>query len=81
MAKIFEWVRQLISGKDNTSPDATKIIALLAGMQGLFLQGWEVVAKGAAFDMQSFGIGVGALLTTLGVALGLKKDDPADKEK
>jgi len=81
MEKLISWVTKLLSGKDNTSPDATKIIAGLAGLQGLFLQGWEVIVKGSAFNMQEFGVGAAALLAALGVALGLKKDDPDSKEK
>lgn len=29
------------------------------------------------FDMQQYGVGVGALFTTLGVLLGLKKESPS----
>lgn len=67
-------IRNMVTGADNTTHDVVRIIAALCGPAGLFYQGWDVIAQHAHFDIQQFGIGVGAMLTGIGAALGLKRD-------
>jgi hypothetical protein len=45
-----------------------------AALQGNVLCVWDVVVQHAHFDFQAYGLGMGATLTALGVALGMKKD-------
>jgi hypothetical protein len=67
-------IRQLVTESDNTTHDLYRYLALASIVVGLSLMIYSVVVKGQPFDMQTFGIGVGALFAGVGVALGLKKE-------
>lgn len=67
-------LRQLLTGADNSTHDFMRWLGLAGGITALALQVYVVVVKGATFDMQAFGIGLGALLAAVGAALGLKKE-------
>lgn len=67
-------IRHLLTGADNTTHDFVRWLGMFGGLTALGLQVYVVVVKGSPFDMQSFGIGLGALLASVGAALGLKKD-------
>lgn len=78
---IRDVLRQLMTERDNRTHDIYRYLALLAIVVGLALNVYAVV-KGQPFDMQTFGIGTGALFAGMGVALGLKKEDGNEtKEK
>lgn len=51
-----------------------RIAGVAATLQGMGLSAWAVVAQHAPFDLLAYGGGMGALLATLGAALGMKKD-------
>lgn len=70
---IRDVIRQLVTEADNVTHDLYKYLAVGSIITGLGLQIYKVV-HGADFDMQTFGIGVGALFAGVGVALGLKKE-------
>ena len=71
-------VRQLLTGIDNETHDLVRWIGLGGSLTALGLQIYVVVVKGQAFDLQAFGIGLGALVASVGAALGLKaKTEPA----
>lgn len=70
--------RQLLTESDNTTHDVFRYMALASIMTGLAMQVYVIVWKSQPFDMQTFGIGVGALLAGVGAALGLKRDSPKD---
>lgn len=67
-------LRDMLTGKDNVTHDFMRFIGMLGGLTALGLQIYAVVARGQAFDMQAFGIGMGSLAAGVGAALGLKKD-------
>jgi hypothetical protein len=67
-------VRQLMTESDNTTHDLYRYLALAAICVGLGLNIFSVVYKAQLFDMQTFGIGTGALFAGVGIALGLKKE-------
>lgn len=67
-------LKQVLTGADNETHDVIRWIGLLGALVALFLQAYVVVAKGASFDFQAFGIGMGALVAAIGAGLGLKKD-------
>lgn len=67
-------LRQLLTESDNVTHDLYRYLALVAILVGLGLQVHACGWKGQAFDMQTFGIGIGALFAGVGVALGLKKE-------
>lgn len=67
-------IRQLVTESDNITHDLYRYLALLSILTGLGLAVYSVGWKNQPFDMQTFGIGVGALFAGVGVALGLKKE-------
>lgn len=72
--------RDLLTDNDNETHDLYRYLALGSIVVGLGLNVYAVI-KGQPFDMQTFGIGVGALFAGVGVALGLKKDMPVPGAK
>ena len=64
----------LFTGKDNKTHDIGRVLAALIGSGGVFFQGWAVIVHNAAFSMQEFGIGAGALAAGIGAMLKLKAD-------
>lgn len=76
IAAIVAQLKNLVTEPDNKTLCPVRVIALVGTIQGLGLQFYAVVYQHAAFDIQQFGVGLGAVLTTAGVALGLKKDTP-----
>jgi len=70
---IRDVFRQLLTESDNRTHDIYRYLAMLSIVVGLGLNIYAVI-KGQPFDMQTFGIGTGALFAGVGVALGLKKE-------
>lgn len=66
-------LRHILTGDDNSTYDLTRMLAFVAALEGLGLLGYTVVCKGAAFDLQQFGIGFGVLFASLGAALKLQQ--------
>lgn len=71
---IRDVIRQLLTESDNVTHDLYRYLAILAIVTGLGLQVYAIGWKGQPFDMQTFGVGIGALFAGVGVALGLKKE-------
>lgn len=67
--------RQMLTGKDNVTVDAFRVLAVLSVLVGMALEVastfWAL--KGHPFDLQAFGIGIGGLLLAAGGALKLKE--------
>lgn len=74
--KLKKWTHNVFSETDNETICPVRLIAVFGTLQGLGMQAWDVFGNHAAFNLEQFGIGLGAILTTAGVALGLKKDSP-----
>lgn len=72
---IRDVIRQLLTESDNVTHDLYRYLAILAIVTGLGLQVYAIGWKDQPFDMQTFGVGVGALFAGVGVALGLKKEN------
>lgn len=68
-------IRQLLTESDNVTHDLFRYLAVGLVAAGVALQALALY-YGRTFSMQDFGIGSGALLAGVGVALGLKKDLP-----
>lgn len=64
-------IAQLIQGKGGDA-DEMAILSILGVLVGLGLAVYAVVVKGQAFDIQSFGIGFGALIGAASMGMGLK---------
>ena len=71
---VKTWLTQMFTEADNKTADLTKMLALLAIVDGLVLATYAVVVKGAMFNFSEFGAGVGILFAGLGVVLGFKKE-------
>ena len=70
MGKIL---RELVTESDNLTHDIYKWLALATVATAIGLTIYTVVHVGAAFDMQSFGLGMGGLFAGVGVQAGLRK--------
>lgn len=74
MNKLKNFLTHLFTETDNTTFDLTRILAFISIIVGLSMVVYSVVKNSQPFIFQDFGIGVGALFTGLGVALGFKKE-------
>ena len=72
--RLRDITQQLLTESDNITHDIYRYLSLLSILTGLGLQIYVIGWKNQPFDMQTFGIGIGALFAGVGIALGLKKD-------
>lgn len=73
---VADVLREIVTESDNRTHNIHKHLALISVAVGLSLQVY-VVVKGQPFDIQTFGIGVGALLAGAGAALRLTPEASA----
>lgn len=80
MSEIF---KQILTGKDGETHDVIRWLALAAVVVALGLQIYVVAYKcSQPFDMQAFGLGLGAVFASVGAALKLKEgSEPEPKGK
>lgn len=71
---------QMLTGRDNITVDAFRVLAVLAVLVGIGLEIFVVIWRaGQGFDLQAYGIGIGGLLLAAGGALKLKEStEPSD---
>ena len=74
--KIKGWIHNMLSETDNKTICPVRVIAVFGRIQGLAMQAWDFFVNHAAYDLEKFGIGLGAVLATAGAALAVKKDSP-----
>lgn len=69
----MNWAQKMLTETDNDTPCVVRIGASLGLFIGLALTclGWALAKP---FDIQAFGIGLGALLGSVGIALKLKPE-------
>lgn len=73
--RIFkDWVTE----PDGITHCPIRWVAVIGIFQGLGTEVYTVFWQHAAFDLQAFGVGLGAIIATVGAALGMKKDTPKD---
>ena len=68
---ILKFINDILTGIDGESYDVGRLLWVLAFVIGMGLEIYSVIT-GTKFDLQAYGVGVGALLLTGGAALGLK---------
>lgn len=73
---IKDWFTEV----DNKTFDVTKALAVVSVISAIGMAWYSVIALNGEFSMQDYGIGIAALFAGVGVALGMKKDSPNDKE-
>jgi hypothetical protein len=73
---VKQFFTQLITARDNFTVDAFKVLAIVAVVVGLALEIASTLfpLAGQKFDLQAYGIGLGALLLSVGGAIRLKAD-------
>lgn len=81
---IKEILSQLFTESDNQTHSLIKYLVCGGTAAALFYQGWDTIANNVVFNMQSFGIGVGAMWSGAAAALYWQRETPAehrDKEE
>jgi hypothetical protein len=73
--KLPTFVLHILTEPDNATFCPVRIVSLLGVLQYLVMSGAHYVQH-AVFEPQAFAVGFGALISGVGVALGLKKDTP-----
>lgn len=71
--EVITALRQMLTGRDNATWDIVRVLGALAVLVALGLTVYSVVWRGQPFDLQSFGLGVCALFSGLGLSLKLKE--------
>lgn len=79
--KIKDWLYAITTEPDNKTPCPIRLIGIVGTVFALVLTGHSVFVLHQPFDLQAYGIGFGALMATLGVAMGVKSDSPTDKKE
>lgn len=77
---MIKWLNQIFTESDNTTHSLMKYLVFGGTIASLFYQGWDTIANHIAFNMQTFGLGVGAMWAGAAAALGLQKEAPVTKE-
>jgi hypothetical protein len=73
---LKKWFMDIVTEPNGTAHCPVRWFALLSTTQGLAMAAWAVFYMKQEYDMVHFFTAVGIALTTLGVALGIKKDSP-----
>lgn len=66
--------KNVSTGQDNETYDVARVLAIASVVVGLGLCIYAVGWKDQIFDLQQFGIGIGAMFTGLGAVLKLKEN-------
>lgn len=72
------WIKNLMTGKDNETYDFIRVAAILGVIQGLGLTLYTVVCQQQHFNLEQFGVGLGAMLGGAGAGIGLKSNTEPD---
>lgn len=76
---VHKLVRDILTGKDGLSYDYVKVVGLPAILVGLHLSYMSVVLNPEhAFDIQSYGLGMGALIFGIGGGVWVKRATEPD---
>ena len=68
------WFTDILTGPDNTTHEPANYIALIGALAGLGMSCHAYFIRNVPFDLQSFGIGLGAIVGALGAAQRLRGD-------
>jgi hypothetical protein len=74
---VKKFFLNILTEPDNHTFCPVRILSILGVLQYLTTSGFHYVQH-AIFDPQAFAVGFGAIIGSVGVALGLKKDTPTD---
>ena len=68
----MKFLKDLVTVANGSDYDIGRVMWCIGVLAFLGFSGWSVIAQGQHFDMQSFGIGFGAVMVAGGGALRLK---------
>lgn len=74
--KMKKIIHNISTEPDNTTICPVRLTALGGTTYAFGCHFWQTFIQHTPFDMQSFSIGLGAILATLGASLAVKKDTP-----
>lgn len=76
-----KWLRMLLSGKDNMTPDIGRILLFIGALAMVFFTGYDMVINKTPFNSADFGVSFAAMLAGGGAGIAVKRstepDDPA----
>lgn len=72
--KIKTAIGHILTEPDNVTVCPVRVLGILGALQGLASSAYQVFWLHSPFDLQAYGLGLGATLLALGLALGMKKD-------
>jgi hypothetical protein len=76
-----KFITDCLTGKDNRTFDAARILWALGGVAFILYAGWDVF-RTSHFAAQDFGIGFGGILSGGGAGVGLKaKTEPEPQQQ
>lgn len=78
---IKEICRQAFTESDNKTHSIMKYLVFSGTLASLFYQGYDIIGNHTAFNMMTFGTGVGTMWAGAGVALGLGKEASTQKDE
>lgn len=76
---IRDVLREMMTESDNITHDLYRYLAVGSVFFAMGCQ-FYAINQGQQFNMQDFGVGIGALFAGIGVALGLKKESDAKSD-
>jgi hypothetical protein len=74
MNALMTMIKHVLTEADGMSYDIIRVLAVLTVPVGLVYAGYDLIMLHNHFDLQQFGIGVGAMFTGVGLALKLRPE-------
>lgn len=78
MNKLKKWIHDALTEPGNDVVCPVRLMAVGGFIYAGCTHAWTIYMQHAAFDLQSFGMGYGAMIAMIGVSLGLKSDTKPD---
>lgn len=78
LSQIKKWCNDMLTEPNGTTICPVRLMALGGFVYGMGNHAYSTLWCHVAFDLQNFSIAFGALLTTTGIALGMKTDSPKE---
>ncbi len=75
---IKKFINDTLTEPDGKTFCFVRVFAFIGGHYAIFAHAWSTFVQHVPFDFQAFSIGLGAMLATIGAALGMKKDSPKE---